>query len=508
MMQATDGFILVSSARVELRPRPTSDGRAAAMAGAEVVIALLRAQMDGSHERVVDTFKRWDKDKSGSVDIKEFRAIVSALGIEEMETAVDGAFRALDSDRSGVITYTELREAMRRRTETQVRRARQQETQKPIPLSAVQLSQRDAFLAKLKVDRILRETVSTEAAAQAHVNWEQDYERRQTARKQANSLTSQRMAANAAAVESRIGARRRQEAQEREVARSTFSAGLLAAEATWATRSQQVANEEGRQTKRLFQRAERERERRRKQKDLISDSTTRKQKYEATMNLHDERVSIVAKDREAALKSKTEALEARLARTRQKLDETRRRELEQRAAVSSRLSAHCAKVDAALERRLAAVSERATELTLKRAETASAALARKQSEMVAKQESAKLALSRSAEHLGEAREQERQDRAKRSADKAAAIRRFMDGRAREDHLRETRTRAIADGSSLRILELKEKKQKAEQELQARTRKAIHISGYLSEVEHMSRSTTRLRTAPAEVEALLSRANLA
>ena len=233
------------------------------MAGAEIVLALLRAEMDESHERVVDTFRRWDKDRSGAVDLKEFRNIVAGLGISEVDTAVEAAFRALDTDRSGQLSYTELQNAMRRRDADQARRAAKPKLQ-PIPLSATKLSHQDSFLAKLRVGRILRETESNEAATRAHRQWEAQYEEAQAARRQAEIENCQLRATQAAELRDSIEARRKEEAQAREEAHSLFVSQLAASEAAWATRSQQQADEQLRQTRRVVEHSERAREWRKK----------------------------------------------------------------------------------------------------------------------------------------------------------------------------------------------------------------------------------------------------
>ena len=59
-------------------------------------------------ERVGDHFKKMDKDKSGHLSKKEFRAAVELMGFKSAtKESVDAAFSILDDDHSGKIQYIE-----------------------------------------------------------------------------------------------------------------------------------------------------------------------------------------------------------------------------------------------------------------------------------------------------------------------------------------------------------------------------------------------------------------
>ncbi|MEC7000337.1 MAG: EF-hand domain-containing protein, partial [Actinomycetota bacterium] len=75
----------------------------------------LKDALARSSERVVDLFKKWDEDKSGSVDKREFTRAVRALGFGHISDADAGkVFDSLDADRSGKLEYKELNEMLRK----------------------------------------------------------------------------------------------------------------------------------------------------------------------------------------------------------------------------------------------------------------------------------------------------------------------------------------------------------------------------------------------------------
>jgi hypothetical protein len=63
-----------------------------------------------SSVRVIDLFRRWDEDGSGSIDRFEFRRAIRALGFDYMsdDSAIDAIFDEFDKDRSGSLDYKEL----------------------------------------------------------------------------------------------------------------------------------------------------------------------------------------------------------------------------------------------------------------------------------------------------------------------------------------------------------------------------------------------------------------
>lgn len=62
--------------------------------------------------RVMDMFKKWDADRSGHVDKREFSAALAALRIEGEAADYAELFDAWDESRNGLIEYTELIEAL------------------------------------------------------------------------------------------------------------------------------------------------------------------------------------------------------------------------------------------------------------------------------------------------------------------------------------------------------------------------------------------------------------
>jgi Ca2+-binding EF-hand superfamily protein/predicted esterase len=63
--------------------------------------------------RLVDLFKKWDEDKSGTVDKNEFFKAVRALGFPVEQVDTDEVFKSLDIDGSGSLEYSELVERLR-----------------------------------------------------------------------------------------------------------------------------------------------------------------------------------------------------------------------------------------------------------------------------------------------------------------------------------------------------------------------------------------------------------
>ena len=83
-----------------------------APAAAEIA-AELRAQLNQRWMRVIDLFREWDEDGSGSISRKEFRAAMAHLGLEAPRAEVDALLDAWDPDRSGSIEIAELYRQLR-----------------------------------------------------------------------------------------------------------------------------------------------------------------------------------------------------------------------------------------------------------------------------------------------------------------------------------------------------------------------------------------------------------
>ena len=63
---------------------------------------------------MVDLFKQWDEDRSGTVDKKEFCKAVRSLGFKVEKRDADAVFDSLDDDKSGELEYKELNLMLRK----------------------------------------------------------------------------------------------------------------------------------------------------------------------------------------------------------------------------------------------------------------------------------------------------------------------------------------------------------------------------------------------------------
>ena len=77
----------------------------------------LRDLLSAHAVRVVDLFREWDDDNTGSVDKTEFRRGMTELGLEVPVAEVDKLFEAMDPDGSGSLTLAELNKQLRKKTE-------------------------------------------------------------------------------------------------------------------------------------------------------------------------------------------------------------------------------------------------------------------------------------------------------------------------------------------------------------------------------------------------------
>ena len=96
-------------------------GRAAANAGTAAgsapavrgLILSLKDTLSRSGDQVVDLFRAWDEDGSGTVDRGEFYRAIRALGFIIEQEEANMVFDALDEDQSGVLEYKELNTMLR-----------------------------------------------------------------------------------------------------------------------------------------------------------------------------------------------------------------------------------------------------------------------------------------------------------------------------------------------------------------------------------------------------------
>jgi len=68
----------------------------------------LRDALQRSATRLIDVFKMWDEDRSGTVDKKEFFKAIRAVGFKIDKEDSDYVFDSLDEDKSGSLEYAEL----------------------------------------------------------------------------------------------------------------------------------------------------------------------------------------------------------------------------------------------------------------------------------------------------------------------------------------------------------------------------------------------------------------
>ena len=77
--------------------------------------AKLRQALDDNLARVIDIFREWDEDASGTVSRREFRKALPMLGIRCKRDDADDLFDQLDDDGSEELEYSELNKHLRKR---------------------------------------------------------------------------------------------------------------------------------------------------------------------------------------------------------------------------------------------------------------------------------------------------------------------------------------------------------------------------------------------------------
>ena len=68
----------------------------------------LRSALSQHAVRVIDLFREWDEDESGTVSKKEFRKAMPMLGLDVPVGDVDALFDTWDPDGSGMLELKEL----------------------------------------------------------------------------------------------------------------------------------------------------------------------------------------------------------------------------------------------------------------------------------------------------------------------------------------------------------------------------------------------------------------
>ena len=84
----------------------------------EELASKLRGALDENQARVLDLFREWDSDESGTISKKEFRQALPLLGLNCSKQAAETLFDELDTDASGVFEYAELHKQLRQRIAT------------------------------------------------------------------------------------------------------------------------------------------------------------------------------------------------------------------------------------------------------------------------------------------------------------------------------------------------------------------------------------------------------
>jgi Ca2+-binding EF-hand superfamily protein len=130
---------------------------------------LIRETIDATHTRAMDLFRNWDDDGDGTINQAELRRGLESIGVIATKDEVELLFALVDKDGSGDISYRELFDALRDRSQ----RAPEMEpgAKGEIALMTGQQKVRDAAVAakaraeaKLKVQRSAKETEKLAAA--------------------------------------------------------------------------------------------------------------------------------------------------------------------------------------------------------------------------------------------------------------------------------------------------------------------------------------------------------
>jgi len=107
--------------KAALRKQKVDKAAASALQGIDLdedsplsVAEQLREALAKSAMRVVDLFREWDDDHSGTVSKKEFRKAMPMLGLSVPTADIDALFEAWDPDKSGAIEIKELNKLLRR----------------------------------------------------------------------------------------------------------------------------------------------------------------------------------------------------------------------------------------------------------------------------------------------------------------------------------------------------------------------------------------------------------
>jgi len=80
----------------------------------------LREALTENAVRVIDLFRDWDDDETGTITIDEWRKAMKQFGCDVAPVEIDALFNSFDPDGSGSIEYRELNKLLRRGQEIEL----------------------------------------------------------------------------------------------------------------------------------------------------------------------------------------------------------------------------------------------------------------------------------------------------------------------------------------------------------------------------------------------------
>jgi len=96
-------------------PSPSRRPLASAEAPSHELHDKLRRTLDAQYSRVIDLFRSWDADNSGTISAAELRRALHELGDATPAAQVDSLFATFDQTLDGLVEYDELHRALRAR---------------------------------------------------------------------------------------------------------------------------------------------------------------------------------------------------------------------------------------------------------------------------------------------------------------------------------------------------------------------------------------------------------
>lgn len=81
----------------------------------DLVLSKLRAALASQRARVIDIFRSWDDDESGTITKKELKKTMPMLGLTPTDAQMEQLFLSFDTDANGRIDLQELSKLLRNR---------------------------------------------------------------------------------------------------------------------------------------------------------------------------------------------------------------------------------------------------------------------------------------------------------------------------------------------------------------------------------------------------------